>query len=51
MRERKRGLKKSIENTEAWKTADWNYSGLMAQGMMPLLGAPLLGQERTDYLK
>ena len=36
---------------ERRKIADWDYSGLIAQDMMPLLGAPLLGQERIDYLK
>jgi hypothetical protein len=46
----KTGKKKSIENTEAWEIADWDYSGLIAQDMMPLLSAPLAGQERIDYL-
>ena len=38
--------KKSIKDTEAWNSADFDYAGLMAQDMMPLLGAPLTGQER-----
>ena len=46
----KKGKKKSIEDTEAWEIADWDYSGLIAQDMMPLLSAPLAGQERIDYL-
>ena len=50
--ERKKGKtkKKKIEDTEAWNSADFDYAGLMAQGMMPLLGAPLAGQERIEYL-
>jgi len=43
--------KKNIENTQAWKRADWDYSALIAQDMMPLLSTPLVGQERIDYLK
>ena len=50
--DRKKGKKKkkSIEDTEAWNSADFDYAGLMAQDMMPLLGAPLTGQERIEYL-
>ncbi len=47
---KKRGKKKSIEDTEAWKIADWEYLELIAQGIMPLLSAPLVGQERIEYL-
>ena len=47
---KKRGKKKSIEDTDAWNSADWNYSQLIATDMMPLLSAPLIGQERIDYL-
>jgi hypothetical protein len=46
----KKGKKISIENTEAWEIADWDYSGLIAQDRMPFLSAPLVGQERIDYL-
>jgi len=45
------GKKKSIQNTEAWNIADWDYSALIAQDIMPLLSAPLVRQERIDYLK
>jgi len=45
------GKKKSIENTDAWKTADWEYSGMIAQDMMPLLSAPIVGKKRIDSLK
>lgn len=47
----KKGKKKSIEDTEAWGIADWDYSGLIVQDRMPFLSAPLAGQERIDYLK
>jgi len=47
----KMGKKKSIENTEAWNIAEWNYSALIAQDIMPLLSAPLVREERIDYLK
>lgn len=46
----RKAKKTSIENTEAWEIADFDYSGLIAQDMMPLLSAPLVGQERIDYL-
>jgi len=46
----KKGKKKSIEDTEAWGIADFDYVGLITQDMMPLLSAPLAGQERRDYL-
>ena len=42
--------KRGIENTDAWINADWEYSELIAQDMVPLLSAPLVGQERIDYL-
>lgn len=42
--------KVGIENTDAWINADWEYSGLIAQDMVPFLSAPLVGQERIDYL-
>lgn len=41
--DRKKGKKKNIEDTDAWNSADFDYAGLMAQDMMPLLGAPLTG--------
>ncbi|MBU4129099.1 hypothetical protein KJ582_03180 [bacterium] len=43
--------KKSIENTDAWNIADWEYSGMIAQDIMPLLSAPIVGQKRIDCLK
>ena len=46
----RKAKKTGIENTEAWKIADFDYSGLVAQDMMPILSAPLVGQERIDYL-
>ena len=46
----KKGKKTSIEDTEAWEIADWDYSGLIVQDRMPFLSAPLAGQERIDYL-
>lgn len=46
-----RGKKRDIENTEAWQAADWCYTGMLAQDMMPLLGSPLVGEERIDFLK
>lgn len=47
---KKKGNKKGIENTDAWNSADWDYSQMIATDMMPLLSAPLVGQERIDYL-
>jgi len=47
---KKKGEKKGIENTDAWNSADWNYSQLIANDMMPLLSPPLIGQDRIDYL-
>lgn len=47
---KKKGKKKGIENTDAWNSADWDYSQMIATDMMPLLSAPLVGQERIDYL-
>jgi tetratricopeptide (TPR) repeat protein len=47
---KKKGKKKGIEGTDAWNIADWDYSQLIATDMMPLLSAPLAGQERIDYL-
>jgi tetratricopeptide (TPR) repeat protein len=47
----KEGKNKSIEDTEAWGIADFDYVGLITQDMMPLLSAPLAGQERRDYLR
>ena len=44
---KKKGEKKEeqgIENTDAWSIADWNYSQLIANDMMPLLSPPLTGQ-------
>jgi len=41
---------KNIEDSAAWKAADWDYAGLMSQEMMPLLSEPLTGQKRIDYL-
>ncbi len=43
--------KKSIEDTDAWNAADWDYSGLIAGDMMPLLNPPLTGKKRINYLK
>jgi len=59
MRKKKSGLKESkkrrkkrgIDNTEAWKTAEWEYSELLARDMMPFLSERLVGQDRIDYLK
>ena len=45
------GKKKNIENTDAWNIADWEYSGIISQDMMPLLSAPIVGQKRIDRLK
>lgn len=47
---KKKGTKKGIENTDSWNIADLNYSEMIATDMMPLLSAPLVGQERIDYL-
>lgn len=47
---KKKREKKGIENTDAWSIADWNYSQLIANDMMPILSPPLIGQERIDYL-
>ena len=46
----KKGKRKGIENTDAWNSADWEYSQMIATDMMPHLSAPLVGQERIDYL-
>ncbi|MFQ6091580.1 MAG: tetratricopeptide repeat protein [bacterium] len=51
LKENRKGVKKGIENTDAWKIADWEYSGMRAQDLMPLLHPPLVGQERIDCLK
>jgi tetratricopeptide (TPR) repeat protein len=45
-----RRKKKDIEKTEAWQAADWRYTGILAQDVMPLLGRPLTGEERIDLL-
>ena len=45
------GKKKSIKNTDAWINADWEYSGIISQDMMPFLSAPIVGQKRIDRLK
>jgi len=45
------GKKKSIENTDAWNIADLEYSEMIAQDIMPLLSAPIVGQKRIDRLK
>ena len=45
------GKKKRIEKTDAWNIADWEYSGIISQDMMPLLSAPIVGQKRIDRLK
>ena len=42
--------KKDITKTDAWNAADWEYSGIIADGMMPLFGEPLSGQERIDAM-
>ena len=47
---KKKVIKKGIEGTDAWNIADWDYSQLIATDRMPLLSAPLVGQERIDYL-
>ncbi len=39
-----------IERTDAWRAADWQYTGMLAQDMVPLLGSPLAGEERYDFL-
>ncbi len=40
------GKRKNIEDSDAWKAADWEYAGLISQDIMPLLtysvGRPLL---------
>jgi hypothetical protein len=59
MRKRKSGLKeskkrrkkRSIDNTEAWETASWEYTKLISQDIMPILSVRLAGQDRIDYLK
>jgi len=47
---KKKDKKKNIEDTDAWQIASWNYAELLARDIMPLLNAPLVGQERIDYL-
>lgn len=44
------GKRKNIEDSDAWKAADWEYAGLISQDIMPLLSDPLTGQKRIDYL-
>jgi len=39
-----------IERTDAWRAADWQYTGMLAHDMVPLLGSPLTGEERDDLL-
>jgi tetratricopeptide (TPR) repeat protein len=46
----KKRKERDIEKTEAWHAADWRYTGMLAQDMMPLLGSPLTGEERDDFL-
>lgn len=55
MPKRKRTLKKGkkdikITDTKAWIQADWDYSGIVANDLMPLLGPSLKGKERVNYL-
>ena len=47
---KKKDQKKSIKDTDAWQAASWEYAEVLAQDIMPLLSAPLVGQERIDYL-
>lgn len=46
----KKRKERDIEKTEAWQAVDWRYTGMLAQDMMPLLGSPLAGEERDDFL-
>ena len=46
----KKRKEKDIEKTEAWRAADWHYTGMLAQDMVSLLGSPLTGEERDDFL-
>jgi len=48
---KKRVKKTSIEKTEAWRIAEFDYAGIIAQGMIPLLSAPLTGPEKIEQLK
>lgn len=48
---KKRKKKKDITKTDAWNMADWEYSGIIANDMMPLLSEPLRGQERINAMK
>ena len=46
----KKRKERDIEKTEAWHAADWRYTGMLAQDMMPLLGSPITGEERDGFL-
>ncbi len=48
---KKRRKKRRIDNTDAWKIADWEYTKLISEDIMPLLSVRLVGQDRIDYLK
>lgn len=43
--------KKDITKTDAWNSADWDYNGIAANDMMPLLSEPLRGLERLNVMK
>ena len=43
-------MERDVEKTEAWQAADWRYTGMLAQDMMPLLESPLTGEARDDFL-
>ena len=40
-----------IRNKKAWKTAQWEYEELLAQGMMPFFGDRLSPEEIIEQLE
>ena len=48
---KKRANKTRIEKTEAWRIAEFDYAGILVQGMIPLLSDPLTDAEKIKQLK
>lgn len=43
--------KKDITKTDAWEEAAFDYSAIIAESMIPLLGNPLSGMDRINAMK
>lgn len=50
-KKKRRRRQRSIEDTEAWMAAEFDYVELTATNIMPLLRGPIVGDEKVDYLE